>query len=215
MNHKDKNSSSFPAGARTQLQTWIDLAVQKAGSTRALAEALDWQQAQISRARTSDDAVSPYRASRLGEYIGLEPRLGMALALLIGARTENERTHWLAVLRPLYDELEPLNPSDYPDVISKGSRLLDAVREGFELPTDEALAAILHISEADIAAVRAGEPLTIPQRLRIFERLPSIRFRQFLEGLLPHKAAVALKETTVKSVQREADKIIKRRRSTE
>ena len=69
-------------------------AVIRAGGARALGRQLDWSVGAMGRVRSGKEKISPFRAARLCEYLGLEPRLGAVAALRSGAKSEAERLYW-------------------------------------------------------------------------------------------------------------------------
>lgn len=74
----------------------INIAIEKAGSLKALSKALSWPHSNILRCKR-DGTISPYRAGQLAQYVGDDIVPAVISALLHGSWSDHERSFWASV----------------------------------------------------------------------------------------------------------------------
>jgi plasmid maintenance system antidote protein VapI len=79
--------------------------------------------------------------------------------------------------------------------VSSDAELIDAVKAGFGLPSDAAVAAFLGISRNSIHAARSGRARLGPiQRLKVLDRIGFLRARSFVEQISPERLAELIRD---------------------
>lgn len=183
----------------------LQRAIEAAGGVRALGRKLDWDPATISRAAAGSERLSAYRASQLATVTGANEVAAIYAALEHIARTEAESAHWRNQFR------EVLIGSGRADVpAGSDANLLQEIVDGFALPNEEHLAALLSMELERVSAIRRGAKMTGIEKIKAWDRVLAIKTRHGIESVLPDSLAKKLANWVQHQVLADAKKAISR-----
>ena len=109
--------------------------------------------------------------------------------------------------------LRPTPPTAMTNATNDDTALLDVIREGFDLESDAAVAALLGITPTTIHRVRHGKARLGPiQRLKVLDRVGFIRARSLVEMIAPDRLAQAIRTFSHGQAKRLAQRKLERQR---